>query len=172
MWYKGCHQCLPGWQMRIPKSSIEYLLTACPVARLATLNRDGSPHQVPIVFTWHDGCFWSPIDGKPKQSARPTRVQNVVENPIASLLIDNYDADWTQLWWIRADVEISVVTLSDAAPDVEKIALQAKAKLEGKYPQYETTTVLRDPATMLCMRPTVFTSWCASELILPGDGNR
>ena len=152
--------------MRIPESSIEYLLSTCPVARLATLNADGSPHQVPIVFTWHDGCFWSPIDGKPKQSAQPTRVRNVIENPTGSLLVDNYNDDWSQLWWIRADVEISVIALHEASPDVAEIALQAKAKLEAKYPQYETTEVLREPATILSMRPTDFTSWCASELVL------
>ncbi|MDK1024116.1 MAG: hypothetical protein QGD92_07795 [Gammaproteobacteria bacterium] len=43
--------------MRISESVIEYLLRTWPVARLATLNSDGSRHQIAIVFTWHDGCF-------------------------------------------------------------------------------------------------------------------
>ena len=150
--------------MRISESIIEYLLTTWPVARLATLNIDGSPHQIPIVFTWHDGCFWSPIDGKPKQKAQPTRIQNAISNPVASLLIDKYDDDWTQLWWIRADLEITVVHFDDAEAEILEIARQAKTKLEEKYLQYGSTPVLREPATILSMCPTAFTSWCAAEV--------
>ena len=150
--------------MRISKSVIEYLLTTWPVERLATLNVDGSPHQIPIVFTWHDGCFWSPIDGKPKQKAQPTRVRNAIANPTASLLIDKYDDDWTQLWWIRADLEITVVQLHEADTETLEIARQAKRKLEEKYLQYDSTPGLRKPAIILSMRPTALTSWCAAEV--------
>lgn len=150
--------------MRISESVIEYLLATWPVARLATLNTDGSPHQIPIVFTWHDGCFWSPIDGKPKQKAQLKRVQNVIANPTASLLIDRYDDNWAQLWWIRADLEITVVRLHEADPETLEIARQAERKLEEKYRQYETTPVLRFPETILSMRPTALTSWCAAEV--------
>lgn len=155
--------------MRISESVIEYLFRTWPVARLATLNDDGSPHQIPIVFTWHDGCFWSPIDGKPKQWAQPTRVQNAIANPIASLLIDKYDEDWTQLWWIRADLEITVVRLHEADPETLDIARQAKSKLEGKYQQYDSTLILREPETILSMRPTALTSWCAANVTLSDE---
>ncbi len=150
--------------MRISESVIEYLLTTWPVARLATLNLDGSPHQIPIVFTWHDSCFWSPIDGKPKQKAQPTRVRNAIANPVASLLIDNYDDDWTLLWWIRADLEITVVSLHEADPETLETVTHAKRKLEEKYLQYKSTPVLREPETILSMRPTALTSWCATVL--------
>lgn len=150
--------------MRISESVVEYLLTTWPIARLATLNADGSPHQVPIVFTWHDGCFWTPIDGKPKQKAQPTRVQNAIANPVASLLIDKYDADWRKLWWIRADLEITVVSLHEADTGTLEIAKYAKRKLEEKYLQYDSTPVLREPATILSMRPTALTSWCAAKV--------
>lgn len=150
--------------MRISESVVEYLLTTWPVARLVTLNADGSPHQIPIVFTWHDGRFWSPIDGKPKQKVQLTRVRNAMANPMASLLMDKYDDDWTQLWWIRADLEITVVRLRETDPETEKIALQAKRKLERKYQQYGSMSVLREPATILSMRPTAFTSWSAAEV--------
>lgn len=150
--------------MRISESVIETLLATWPVARLATLNVDGSPHQIPIVFTWHGGCFWSPIDAKPKQKAQLMRVENAITNPIASVLIDKYDDDWTQLWWIRADLEITVVQLDAADPESLEIARQAIRKLEEKYLQYESTLILREPATILSMRPTAFTSWCAVEV--------
>ena len=150
--------------MKISDTVVKYLLATWPVARLATLNSDGSPHQIPIVFTWHEGCFWSPIDGKPKRSRQPTRVDNVIANPIASLLIDNYDADWTRLWWIRAELKITVIRLDEVNPETLKQARQAKRKLEEKYPQYESTAVLREPATILTMRPTAIMSWSASRV--------
>jgi len=150
--------------MRISESVVDYLLTTWPVAHLATLNADGSPHQIPIVFTWHDGCFWSPIDGKPKQKGQPTRIQNAIANPVASLLVDKYDADWEQLWWIRADLEITVVHLHEADAETLEMARHAKSKLEEKYHQYEYTPVLREPSTILSMRPTALTSWCAAEV--------
>jgi PPOX class probable F420-dependent enzyme len=150
--------------MEISDTVVKHLLATWPVARLATLNSDGSPHQIPIVFTWHEGCFWSPIDGKPKRSGQPTRVDNVIANPIASLLIDKYDADWTQLWWIRAELEVTVIRLNEVNPETLEQARQAKRKLEEKYSQYESTAVLREPATILTMRPTAIMSWSASRV--------
>lgn len=152
------------WEMKISAPAIEYLLTTWPVARLATLNLDGSPHQVPIVFTWLDGRFWSPVDGKPKRKAELTRIRNITANPVASLLIDAYDSDWNQLWWIRADVEISVVRFDEADQVTLATATHAKEKLLLKYPQYANIPVLRPPATMLRMVPTAFTSWCATAV--------
>lgn len=152
--------------MRISESDVEYLLTTWPVARLATLNTDGSPHQIPIVFTWHDGCFWSPIDGKPKQLGQPARIRNAMANPVASLLVDQYDDDWALLWWIRADLVITVIHLHEADAATLEIAMHAKRKLEEKYHQYESTPVLREPSTILMMRPTELRSWCAAEVQL------
>ena len=149
--------------MRIPQVVIENLLTTWPLARLATTNVDGSPHQVPIVFAWLSGCFWAPIDGKPKHNRQPLRVVNALANPAASILIDSYEEDWSRLWWIRAQIEISVVEPTKASTNVQKITAEVVEKLKAKYPQYGSTEVLREPATMLSMSPTAWTSWCASE---------
>ena len=116
--------------MEISEIVVEYLFATWPVGRLATLNSDGSPHQIPIVFTWHDGCFWSPIDGKPKRSVQPARVDNVIANPTASLLIDNYDADWTRLWWIRAELEVNVIRLHEAESETQEQARRLKGNLK------------------------------------------
>ena len=150
--------------MKISDTVVNYLLTTWPIARLATLNLDGSPHQIPIVFSWHDGCFWSPIDGKPKRGGQPTRVDNAIANPVASLLIDKYDVDWTQLWWIRAELEVTVIRLNEVNPEMLQQGRRAERKLVEKYPQYESTAVLREPATILSMRPTAMMSWCAAKV--------
>jgi|TARA_B100000809_G_C15127836_1_gene527047 PPOX class probable F420-dependent enzyme len=145
--------------MRISEVAMQHLLSTWPVARLATMNVDGSPHQVPIVYVWHNGRFWSPIDGKPKQKTQLTRIDNLIANPKASLLIDRYDDDWSLLWWIRADLEVTVMRLTEAGPEALKALNLVKKKLEDKYPQYRDTPVLQGSGTILSMHATAFASW-------------
>ena len=37
------------------------------------------------------------------------RLDNVRAHPAVSLLVDHYDDDWTQLWWVRVDGAAAVV---------------------------------------------------------------
>jgi len=147
--------------MKLAKTTIDHHLRTWPVARLATLNPDGLPHQVPVVFAYHDGLLWSPVDGKPKTSAELSRLRNALANPQASLLLDHYAADWTQLWWLRVDVELSVVRMDTANADRQRQAERAVLALRDKYPQYRSTPVLRDPPTLIAMKPLGFHSWAA-----------
>ncbi len=143
-------------RVKIPQSDIEERFRTCLVARLATLNPDGSPHQVPIVFTWVDDCFWSPIDGKPKENVPLQRVVNARSDSRGSLLLDEYDNNWTKLWWIRIDVQITVIEIGETPlPGVLD-------SLVEKYPQYEDVAVLRDPGTILRLTPKKISSWQAA----------
>lgn len=150
--------------MKISAPVIDKLFEESTIARLATINQDGSPHQVPIVFTWLDGCFWSPVDGKPKQNSQLKRIRNIETNSRASLIIDKYSDDWSQLWWIRADLQISIILINDTSMEMHDSAIKAVTHLERKYPQYEHTPVLANPPTLLRMQPLRLTSWCAEEV--------
>jgi PPOX class probable F420-dependent enzyme len=99
---------------------------AAPVARLATVSASGQPHLVPIVFAASGETIYSAVDGKPKRSRQLRRLANIAANPRVSVLVDSYAADWSQLWWVRADGTCTVV---DESP-------QAVAALTVKYPQY------------------------------------
>jgi PPOX class probable F420-dependent enzyme len=150
--------------LKISAHVIEKLFQETTIARLATINSDGSPHQVPIVFTWQEGCFWSPIDGKPKQNSQLKRIRNIETNSRASLIIDRYSDDWSQLWWIRADLDISIILIDETSMEMHDSATKAVTSLERKYPQYEYTPVLAKPPTLLRMRPSRLTSWSAVEV--------
>jgi len=146
-------------------STIEHLLDTWPVARLATTRPGGPPHQVPVVFVHHAGQLWSPVDIKPKRNSELVRVQNALANPAGSLLLDQYSDDWSQLWWLRVEVEIRVIRLRDTHP--EKLCGDLAGAVEAlrlKYPQYQGTAVLRDPPTLLAMRPLRFSSWSGAPL--------
>jgi PPOX class probable F420-dependent enzyme len=95
------------------------------VARLATVSGDGSPHLDPIVFAVVGSRLISAVDHKPKATTALRRLDNIAVNPFVSVLVDEYDdADWSQLWWARADGWASV------HDEYDLIALIAR------YPQY------------------------------------
>ena len=150
---------LPG--MRLPDDVALRLLERWPVARLATLGEDGAPHLVPIVFAAHNARLWSAVDGKPKSQRPLVRVRNIERDARVSLLVDHYDADWTRLFWLRADGVASVLRPAGAGADPEVAG--AVAALRRKYPQYDAIDVLRDPATLIAVRVDRVASWCASS---------
>lgn len=107
---------------------------AARVARLATAGADARPHLVPIVFAVEDEIIYSTVDTKPKRTVSLRRLANVRENPAVALLVDHYDdADWSALWWVRADGRGRVLD-PEAEPDAEE-AQRAVALLEYRYPQ-------------------------------------
>ena len=50
-------------------------------------------------------------------------------HPAVSLLVDHYDDDWTQLWWVRVD---GTATVREIGTEHES----AIDRLSTKYPQY------------------------------------
>lgn len=116
--------------MKLERAAIERILATWPVARLATLAEDGRPELVPVVFAASGGALWSPIDGKAKRGAELARVRNLRRDTRLCLLIDHYDADWTQLWWLRIEGRGAVVRADSAE------ARAAADALRAKYPAY------------------------------------
>jgi PPOX class probable F420-dependent enzyme len=111
--------------------------TAARVARLATVDADGRPHLVPVVFAEQstDGIVTA-VDHKPKTTIRLKRLRNIAGRPSVCLLADLYDEDWDRLWWVRADGEARVI--APDAPDAPDRAAYTAALvlLRDKYPQY------------------------------------
>jgi PPOX class probable F420-dependent enzyme len=105
-----------------------------PVAHLATATPDGRPHLVPVVFAVHEQTVYTAVDAKPKTTQRLRRLANIERNPQVSLLVDHYDDDWTQLWWVRAD-GIATIHHDDA------IAQTGRDLLRAKYPQYQSVSL-------------------------------
>lgn len=90
------------------------------IARLATVSGDGSPHIVPMVFGMDGTRLISAVDHKPKSTKALRRLDNIAVNPFVSVLVDEYDDDWTQLWWARADGWAHVYDSYDLTPLVER----------------------------------------------------
>jgi PPOX class probable F420-dependent enzyme len=107
---------------------------AAGVAVLATVGSDSAPHVVPVVFAVSAGSggakIYTAVDAKRKSTQRLRRLANIAANPRVSLLVDHYDEDWTQLWWVRAD------GLAEVHDTGEEMAI-GYALLRRKYTQYE-----------------------------------
>jgi len=104
-------------------------VAAAPVARLATVRPDGRPHVVPITFALDGDVLVTAVDHKPKSTTRLARLANVAAHPVASVLVDHYDDDWSQLWWARADGRAEVVAAGAAWE-------RAVERLVAKYAAY------------------------------------
>ena len=102
---------------------------AARVARLATVDPDGRPHLVPIVFALDGDTLYSAVDAKPKRSRRLRRIENARRRPDVTVLVDHYEDDWHRLWWVRARGRARVL---DGGPEADR----ALALLEARYQQY------------------------------------
>src|SRR5437762_4677074 len=72
------------------------------VAHLATADRGGVPHVVPVCFALHESTLYITIDAKPKRAPAKElkRVKNILENPTVAVVVDRYDEDWARLGWV------------------------------------------------------------------------
>lgn len=135
--------------MRVDETTCRELLGSARVARLGTASRDGRPHLVPVTFALIGDRLVTAIDRKPKSTSRLRRLRNIDANPRACVLVDHYDDDWRQLWWVRVDGLAAVLE----GPDDRE---EAVAALSGKYPQYRD-----DPPVgpVIVVEIAVWTGW-------------
>ena len=103
---------------------------AAPVAVLATVDAESVPHVVPVVFAVSGGVVYTAVDAKRKTTRRLRRLANIAANPRVSMLVDHYDDDWSQLWWVRVD------GLAEVHDSGDQMAI-GYAVLRQKYLQYE-----------------------------------
>jgi PPOX class probable F420-dependent enzyme len=100
-----------------------------PVGRLATITAGGRPHLVPCCFVLAGERIYTAVDAKPKSTLALRRLDNIAAHPEVALLVDHYDEDWADLWWVRVD-GTALVCESTAG------RAEALAALAAKYQQY------------------------------------
>jgi PPOX class probable F420-dependent enzyme len=136
-------------------AAVQKIVNEARVARLATLDAKSRPHIVPVCFAYDGNVFYTAIDQKPKRVPRErlARLQNIRAVPRVALLIDQYDEDWTQLWYILIRGKARLIP--DAA---HKDHARAIRKLRAKYPQY-AQGMLADDAPIIRITPERTTAW-------------
>lgn len=122
------------------------------VARLATLDAEGRPQLVPFCLVLDGDTIYSAVDRKPKRTPRLRRLANVRARPDVCVLVDHFEEDWTQLWWVRVDGRARVL---EAGPERER----ALALLAAKYEQYRAEP---PEGPVLAIDATRWSGWSAS----------
>jgi PPOX class probable F420-dependent enzyme len=115
------------------------------------------PNVVPICFARHRNVFYTAVDAKPKRGppARLARLRNIGVSPHVSLLVDEYDEDWTRLWYVLIRGKAKLIPSS--AQGERALALR---RLKAKYPQYALGMLPAD-APIIRITPQRITSWSA-----------
>jgi len=131
--------------MRMTNQSARERFATGRVARLATVNRGGAPHVVPVTFVvvsvdgaeldraaddssaGRDAIVFA-VDHKPKSTSALRRLDNIAAQPRVAFLVDDYDELWERLWWVRADAAARIVSGTRR----ERVL----AELVAKYEQY------------------------------------
>ncbi len=85
--------------------------------------------MVPVVFALAGETIYTAVDHKPKRTQRLQRLANVRHDPRCSLVVDHYDADWANLWWVRADGVADIVE----QPTVAHPGIEALVERHAQY---------------------------------------
>ena len=115
------------------------------VGRLATADRAGMPHVVPVCYAVAGDRLYITIDEKPKRRPRALkRLANILENPKAAVVVDRWDEDWARLGWVmlRGPAEIL-----DGGEEHDR----AQALLRARYPQLAAMAIEGLPVIALTL---------------------
>lgn len=128
-----------------------HFLDANRVGRLATADRSGAPHVIPVCYAIAEDTLYVTIDEKPKRRDIPLkRMRNILENPNAAFVADRWDEDWSRLGWVMLRGRAEIL---DAGPEHDR----AQALLRQRYSQYRSMNLAELPVIALRIERT--TSW-------------
>ena len=139
--------------MRLAEDEARARLAAHDHGILCTVHAERGVDAVPVVYVVDDdGYVGVPVDRvKPQASSRLQRERNLETDPRGTLLVEHWDRqDWSQLWWVRAELRWQ----GDEAGRAAALAGQ----LADRYPQYRDQPFDR----VLQLRIVGVTGWAAA----------
>jgi PPOX class probable F420-dependent enzyme len=143
--------------MRLAEDEARARLAAHDHGILCTVHAERGVDAVPVAYVVEDDAYVGvPVDlVKPKASTRLQRERNLEADPRATLLVEHWDpGDWSQLWWVRAELRWP----GDADGDADAgRAVALAGLLAGRYPQYRDQPFVR----VLVLRIVGVTGWAA-----------
>jgi PPOX class probable F420-dependent enzyme len=138
-------------RFELPAGALRFIRSA-RLAHLATADKSGQPHVIPICFIFDGKEFFSSIDEKPKRTTplKLKRLRNIAENPKVSLLIDHYDEDWRKLAYVLITGKARLISRGQKHERAIRL-------LRTKYSQYRRMVIHQLP--MIVITPTRFRFW-------------
>ena len=139
--------------MRLAEDDARARLAGHDHGILCTVHPERGVDAVPVAYAvYDDGYVCVTIDRvKPKGSSRLQRERNLEADPRGTLLVEHWDRDdWSQLWWVRAELR---------SEDADGRAAALAALLAERYPQYRDQPFDR----VLVLHIVGVTGWAAAE---------
>lgn len=134
-----------------------HFLERSRVAHLATADRGGAPHIVPVCFCIHELSLYVTVDEKPKRVDLPLkRIRNIQENPLVAVTVDHWDEDWTRLGWVMIRGVADILAGGDEHD-------AAQDWLRQRYAQYRTMELASFPVIAIRIRRVL--SWGALDAL-------
>jgi PPOX class probable F420-dependent enzyme len=118
------------------------------VARLATSDAAGHPTVVPVCYAFDGQRFYTPLDEKPKRidARKLKRVRNIEARHEASLLIDQYSDNWSQLGYVLVYGHAELVSPG------HELHASALSLLRARYIQYQMMALEKLPVIVITPR--------------------
>jgi PPOX class probable F420-dependent enzyme len=109
---------------------------------------------VPICYAFDGTALYSAVDAKPKQAPPEglKRIRNLRENPRVSIVIDEYQEDWTRLRYVIIQGQADLLT--EGPQFAHGVDL-----LVAKYSQYRTLGLARERGLMIRVTPSRVSAW-------------
>jgi PPOX class probable F420-dependent enzyme len=139
---------MPADQQLEPAARIDRLLAREPIVWLSTVRPDGTPHLVPIWFSWDGERLF--VASKPE--AR--KVRNLRANPRLMLALGEPDEDF-DIGLIEAEAELPRQTTAELLPADHFAKYRDRMAAIGLDEQ----TYVRDYSQPILIRPTRFLPW-------------
>ena len=138
-------------------SAVAPFLDRCRLGHLATADRLGRPHVIPVCYALVGGALYFIVDEKPKAAGKTLkRMRNIAENPKVALVADHYDEDWSRLEYVLIQGRAEKV---DDSAEFELVLEQ----LLRRYPQYRGMRLERKRNPLVRITPETMHHWRARK---------
>lgn|SRR5690242_6691054 len=123
----------------INDTNLKTIIDKAKVARLATVDSEHKPHLIPVVFAFDNDSYFIPIDEKTKRFKPENlkRTKNIQQNSDVALLIDEYNDDWTKLYFVMIQGKASIIGGKKLEQNELSLLEKAHKLLIDKYLQYQ-----------------------------------
>ena len=121
------------------------LITSARIGHLTTASSNLQPYVTPVVFIQQQNNIFVPLDNKPKTISvkELKRVKNIEENPKVSYVVDHYEEDWTNLWFVMIIGCATLVEMNGRTEKSRKEIRKIHTKFLKKYSQYTKLSIGR-----------------------------
>ena len=136
------------------RETLTALVQGHRIGHLASVDAQAVPHIVPVCFVYDGVAIYSAIDHKPKRTSGygMKRIQNIVQNPQVAFLVDHYEEDWPQLYYVLIR---GTATILEDGPERQR----ALTMLEAKYPQYRARHLAGSAGLVIKILPMSVRHW-------------